>query len=200
MSIEDFTLDLFFLQEAAHHLLPEPSITPFPWNTTPLSFENSSQILWNFESQLLGSSGATIVPSICKQRQVSELYKTYLYIFNNGLTYVFLMKIAKIYDTKCQSLPEWSTFVHMDHWILLHLLNIAVLLEPKTQIFVYRRPCSMRLRMPDLRRTLHKNIELNHAKSIGQIYNVHNLFIKFFHYFTFGNMFYSRHRTELIAF
>ena len=67
--IEDlFTLDLFFLQEAAHHLLPEPSITPFPWNTTPLSFENSSHILWNFGSQLLGSSGATIFPSICKKK------------------------------------------------------------------------------------------------------------------------------------
>lgn len=35
-----FTLDLFFLQEAAHHLEPEPSITPFPWNTAPWSLEN----------------------------------------------------------------------------------------------------------------------------------------------------------------
>lgn len=65
---EDVTFDLFFLQEAAHHLVPEPSMTPFPWNITPWSLENSSQTLWNLGFHWLGSSGATIVPSIYKNQ------------------------------------------------------------------------------------------------------------------------------------
>lgn len=59
------TFDLFFLQDAAHHLLPEPSITPLPWKRTPFSWENSSHIRENFGSHFFGSSGATNVPSIC---------------------------------------------------------------------------------------------------------------------------------------
>lgn len=58
------TFDLFFLQDDAHHLLPEPSMTPDPWKRTPFSLEKSSQIRANFGSQLSGSAGATIVPSI----------------------------------------------------------------------------------------------------------------------------------------
>lgn len=61
------TLDLFFLQDSAHHLLPEPSITPCPWKETPVKFKKASQIRGLFGSQLLGSSGAIIVPSICFQ-------------------------------------------------------------------------------------------------------------------------------------
>lgn len=66
IKIQKHTFDLFFLQDEAHHLLPEPSITPCPWKRTPFNLENSSHARENFGSQLLGSSGATIVPSICE--------------------------------------------------------------------------------------------------------------------------------------
>ena len=65
--IRKITLDLFLLQDAAHHLLPEPSITPTPWKMTLLRLEKSSQIRGFSGSQVFGSSGATIVPSICNQ-------------------------------------------------------------------------------------------------------------------------------------
>jgi len=57
--MKKFTLVLFFLQDAAHHLLPEPSITPEPWKTAFFNLEKSSQTRGSF-----GSSGATSVPSI----------------------------------------------------------------------------------------------------------------------------------------
>lgn len=65
MNFPIFTFVLFFLQDEAHHLLPDPSITPCPWKSTPFNLEKSSHVRGNFGSQLLGSSGATIVPSIC---------------------------------------------------------------------------------------------------------------------------------------
>lgn len=62
--MKKFTLVLFFLQDAAHHLLPEPSITPEPWKTAFFNLEKSSQTRGSFGSQFFGSSGATSVPSI----------------------------------------------------------------------------------------------------------------------------------------
>lgn len=58
------TFVLFFLQEDDHHLLPDPSMTPLPWKLTWSNFEKKSQILGFLGSQLLGSAGATTVPSI----------------------------------------------------------------------------------------------------------------------------------------
>ncbi len=59
------------MQDAAHHLLPEPSITPFPWKMTLFSLEKSSHVRGNFGSQFFGSSGAIIIPSICTQEKHS---------------------------------------------------------------------------------------------------------------------------------
>lgn len=56
---------LLILQEDAHHLLPEPSMTPSPWKRTPASLEKCSHVLGFLGSQSSGSAGATIVPLIC---------------------------------------------------------------------------------------------------------------------------------------
>jgi len=68
------TLDLLILQELAHHLEPEPSMTPPPWMRAPASPEKSSHSRGLRGSHSNGSSGATIVPWICKPTNQLSTY------------------------------------------------------------------------------------------------------------------------------
>jgi hypothetical protein len=81
---------LFFLQDAAHHLLPEPSITPFPWKMTLFSLEKSSHVRGNFGSQFFGSSGAIIIPSICTQEKHSLMMMMMIITETTNNSYSFL--------------------------------------------------------------------------------------------------------------